>query len=207
MPGPVPKRSSERRRRNKDGQVDTATALPGRVPQPPAEAEWEPLARDWYLSLAESGQAQFYEPSDWQTARILADVLSRNLAGGRLSAALLDTFMSGSARLLVTEAVRGEGAVLRRRDGSTVSVLLERSGGTKAASKGALSIPIAAAKMTPQGPVAFTVASSTLVAHPITLGAIQGGQVEVASGLSADMDIVVDARGLSEGQKVAVDSE
>jgi hypothetical protein len=86
--------------------VEVAPALTGTVSQPPADPEWEPLARDWYTSLAESGQAQFYEPSDWQLARILAGVLSRNLAGDRLSAALLDTFMSGTARLLVTEADR-----------------------------------------------------------------------------------------------------
>ena len=103
---PAPKRSSERRRRNKEGAVDTARAISGKVTQPPADPEWEPLARDWYCSLAESGQAQFYEPSDWQIARILAGVLSRNLASDRLSAALLDTFMSGTARLLVTEADR-----------------------------------------------------------------------------------------------------
>ncbi len=91
-------------------------------------------------------------------------------------------------------------------DGSTVTVTLERAG-TKAAVKTSISIPIAAAKMTPAGAVVFTVASSTLVAHPITLGAIQGGQVEVVEGLTPQMDIVVDARGLSEGQEVVVDSE
>ena len=99
----------------------------------------------------------------------------------------------------------GQGALT---DGSTVAVMLDRaSAGRKAAAKGALSIPIAAAKMTPQGPVVFTVASSTLVAHPVTLGDIAGGQVEVTQGLSSDMDIVVDARGLSEGQEVVVGAE
>lgn len=93
-------------------------------------------------------------------------------------------------------------------DGSTVAVMLERlSTGTKAAAKNAISIPIAAAKITPQGPVVFTVASSTLVSHAITFGAIVGGQVTVIQGLTPDMDIVVDARGLSEGQVVVVDSE
>jgi hypothetical protein len=53
----------------------------------------------------------------------------------------------------------------------------------------------------------FTVASSTLVAHPVVFGDIAGGQVEVTQGLSLDMDIVVDARGLSEGQAVVVGSE
>ena len=91
-------------------------------------------------------------------------------------------------------------------DGSTVTVSLDRAGAkTTTASK--ISIPIASAKMTPQGPVVFTVSSSTLVAHPITFGAIQGGQVEVTEGLELSMDIVVDARGLSDGQVVVVDSE
>jgi multidrug efflux pump subunit AcrA (membrane-fusion protein) len=93
-------------------------------------------------------------------------------------------------------------------DGSTVTVTLDRaSSGAKAAAKNTLSIPIAAAKITPQGPVVFTVASSTLVSHPVTFGNILGGQVEITAGLTADMDIVVDARGLSEGQVVVVDSQ
>ena len=91
-------------------------------------------------------------------------------------------------------------------DGSTVTVSLERAG-TKAAAKNTISIPIAAVKMTPQGAVVFTVASSTLVAHSITLGAIQGGQVEVTEGLTFSMDIVVDARGLSDGEVVVVGSQ
>ncbi len=99
----------------------------------------------------------------------------------------------------------GQGALV---DGSTVTVLLERAGAKAgAAAQSKISIPIASAKMTPQGPVVFTVASSTLVSHPITFGAIQGGQVEVTQGLDLGMDIVVDARGLSEGQVVVVDSE
>jgi RND family efflux transporter MFP subunit len=92
-------------------------------------------------------------------------------------------------------------------DGSTVAVTLERAAASSASKKNAITIPIAAAKITPQGPVVFTVASSTLVSHPITFGTILGGQVEVTEGLSPDMDIVVDARGLSEGQVVVVDSE
>lgn len=98
------------------------------------------------------------------------------------------------------------GSEAKLTDGSTVTVELERAG-AKAAAKSTLSIPIAAAKITPQGPVVFTVASSTLVAHPITFGAITGEQVEVTQGLSLDMDIVVDARGLSDGQVVVVDSQ
>ena len=110
--------------------------------------------------------------------------------------------LSGKIQVKVSPT-DGQGSLT---DGSTVSVTLDRAA-SRAAVKNTVSIPIAAAKMTPQGAVAFTVASSTLVAHPITLGNIQGGQVEVVQGLSFDMDIVVDARGLSDGEVVVVDSE
>lgn len=92
-------------------------------------------------------------------------------------------------------------------DGTTVTISLARAQGEGAAQKSAITLPIAAVKMTPQGAEVFTVASSTLVAHPVALGAVVGGQVTIASGLTEDMDIVSDARGLSDGQIVAVDSQ
>lgn len=100
-------------------------------------------------------------------------------------------------------------------DGETVTVALERTrAGTTNASasqKGVpagIVIPIASAKMTPDGPVVFTVtASSTLVSHPVVFGPIRGNQVTVTSGLSFDMAIVTDARGLSDGQSVVVDAQ
>ncbi len=89
MPGPVPKREAERRRRNKDGtevlRVDLSESLATEVeiPAPPTsddgELLWHPIAVRWYLSLTESGQAIFYEPSDWNTAYVLAESLSREL--------------------------------------------------------------------------------------------------------------------------------
>ena len=95
-------------------------------------------------------------------------------------------------------------------DGETVSVSLSRSASSSSAN-GATSapgnpvIPIIAAKITPEGPVIFTVESSALVSHPITLGIILGDRVTVVSGLSPEMAIVTDARGLSNGQTVVVD--
>ena len=53
----------------------------------------------------------------------------------------------------------------------------------------------------------FTTNQLTKLVTPIVFGAIVGGQVVVTEGLSLDMDIVADARGLSEGQQVVVDSE
>jgi hypothetical protein len=100
MPGPPRKRDEERRRRNKDGaetikvNLDEVLAQEIEIPAPPyrhevadeetgeleelAEPEpmWHPLAEQWYLSLAKSGQAIFYEPSDWTTAYLVAEQIS-----------------------------------------------------------------------------------------------------------------------------------
>ncbi|MBW3663562.1 MAG: hypothetical protein KY469_10720 [Actinobacteria bacterium] len=68
--------------------------------------EWHPLARDWYRSLAESAQSQFYEPSDWETARVLTELLSRALRAGKVTAALIERWQSGATELLTTEGAR-----------------------------------------------------------------------------------------------------
>jgi hypothetical protein len=106
--GPVPKRSTERRRRNKDSEVETTKiAGLGPVEVPPADDTWHPIARDWYVSLAQSGQSTFYEPSDWQYARYVAQVMSVNLKQGKkFSAMLFSAVQSGMADLLTTEADR-----------------------------------------------------------------------------------------------------
>ncbi|WP_190019875.1 phage terminase small subunit [Streptomyces hiroshimensis] len=106
--GPVPKRSTERRRRNKDGaELVRATAGPGLVEWPEPDPEWHTIARDWYLSLPDSGQAQFYEPSDVATARYVAEAMSRNLAAGqRFSAQLFAAVSSAMTELLTTEGAR-----------------------------------------------------------------------------------------------------
>lgn len=74
--GPVPKREDQRLRRNKD-EVETETiTVIGQVPIPALDFENlgienpHPLVLDLYRSLAESAQSRFYEPSDWQTARL-----------------------------------------------------------------------------------------------------------------------------------------
>jgi len=77
--GPVPKRSAQRRRRNKT-DVPVTTAEGAAIVEPPAgNAKWHPAAKRWYEALAESGQAAFYEPSDWATAYVIAESMSRDL--------------------------------------------------------------------------------------------------------------------------------
>lgn len=98
--GPVRKRDAERRRRNKDGVetivVDLSETLAEEVeiPAPPLITErknretgelelldepeyaWHLTAVEWYLSLTRSGQAIFYEASDWSLAFLLAEQIS-----------------------------------------------------------------------------------------------------------------------------------
>ncbi len=79
MPGPPPKRSDQRRRRNKpETPIDSA---PGAVdvPVPRANPKWHPIATRWFEALTVSGQAAFYEPSDWATAELVAESMSRDL--------------------------------------------------------------------------------------------------------------------------------
>ena len=68
-----------------------------------------------------------------------------------------------------------------------------------------LRLPLSAFKILPDGPVAFTVSGENrLESHQVTLGPIEGDTVVVLEGLSRDMEIVADARGLQEGMEVAV---
>ncbi|MFK0182309.1 hypothetical protein ACIQVR_40865 [Streptomyces xanthochromogenes] len=109
--GPVPKRTEERRRRNLEEGLPVVQAAAGPpldlpdLPEP--DRHWHEIATDWYLSLRESGQAAFYEPSDWAMARYAAELMSRALQtdrppNGQLVAAL----NSVMASLLTTEGDR-----------------------------------------------------------------------------------------------------
>jgi hypothetical protein len=105
MPGPAPKRSSQRRRRN---VVDIdRVELAGTVEAPPLAVEdVHPLAADLYESLKASGQARWYEPSDWARAQLLVWSLSKMLHTGRPSAMLLAALQKDMDALLVSEAER-----------------------------------------------------------------------------------------------------
>ncbi|OIO30374.1 hypothetical protein AUJ77_03285 [Candidatus Nomurabacteria bacterium CG1_02_43_90] len=113
-----------------------------------------------------------------------------------------------TGKIQVKIGIPGDQSALTDGDTVSVSLVLPKVDITKTEARKEGSyfiIPIVAAKITPDGPVVFTVSSSTLVANPITFGAISGAQVRVLSGVTADMEIVSDARGLSGGQKIMVD--
>lgn len=109
--GPIPKRSEERRRRNKDvgpELIQAPSGGPDDVPDlPDPDPLWHPIAADWYLSLRESGQAAFYEPSDWAVARYVAELMSRGLSSDRApNGQYVAALNSAMSSLLTTEGDR-----------------------------------------------------------------------------------------------------
>lgn len=88
-------------------------------------------------------------------------------------------------------------------NGSTVSISVSQDTDT-AATKKTIAIPVAAIKLTSEGAFVFTVSSTTLVAHKITVGEIVGQDIVITKGVTPQMAIVTDARGLSEGDVVSV---
>lgn len=105
MPGPVPARSDRRRRRNKP-EVETLRAEGLGASQPGIDPDWHPIAQRWFESLGASGQAEFYEASDWATAVYVAQAMSANLTQPKFSAVLFSSVMSAMTELLTTEGAR-----------------------------------------------------------------------------------------------------
>lgn len=91
MPGPVPKKDAERRRRNKSpeatGSVSSLPAevvnvdelLVGEVEIPAMDENWHAIAKQIYQSQMQSGQVIWMEPSDWSTLYFLCESISRDL--------------------------------------------------------------------------------------------------------------------------------
>lgn len=129
--GPAPKRSDMVRRRNKpDIEVTKGQANPD-TEAPDADAEWHPVAKRWYESLARSGQSFWYEPSDWALAYMIAESISRDLkpqfvavseATGKpiyesipMKGASLAAYLRAMTALLVTEGDRRRSRVELQR--------------------------------------------------------------------------------------------
>ncbi len=91
MPGPVPKKDAERRRRNKTPESSGSTSaipaeivnvdalLVGEVEIPTPDESWHPIARQIYEAQMRSGQVLWMEPSDWSMLYLLCESISRDL--------------------------------------------------------------------------------------------------------------------------------
>jgi hypothetical protein len=105
--GPVPKRSSERIRRNKDDVEVETIEMVGEVEIPELGLDNpHPLVVDLYESLKDSGQSKYYEPSDWAHARIVCHFLDRQIKTSKPSGQMLAVLHSMMTDLLISEGAR-----------------------------------------------------------------------------------------------------
>lgn len=94
-------------------------------------------------------------------------------------------------------------------NGQAVTIAFKRGAKTPATASASstipLLIPISALKVGSDRISVFSVnAESKLVAHEVVIGTLLGDKVLIASGITADLEIVTDARGLKEGDIVSV---
>ena len=108
MPGPPPNRSDQRRRTNKPEGVQVTKAPGAELVVPPgADPAWHPVASRWFQSLRSSGQSAFYEDSDWATAYLIAESMSRELHTGEPpTGAAMSAWLKAMGSLMVTEGDR-----------------------------------------------------------------------------------------------------
>lgn len=105
MPGPAPKRSAERVRTAEpaSGPARMGGLRPVTIPNADRK-NWHVRATSWFDSLKTSGQADFYQDSDWAMAKIIADYLTLWYERPRaMDMANIETMMS---KLGTTEGAR-----------------------------------------------------------------------------------------------------
>lgn len=104
--GPVPKRDDERKRTNEREMPTTRATGAEDVKQPRGDGDWHPIVKKLWKAMGESGQTQFYEPSDWAMAYSLMEDMSHYKRDQRRSPGMLQVILSGLSNLLVTEGDR-----------------------------------------------------------------------------------------------------
>ena len=104
---PVPKRSSERIRRNKpEVPIDKVTVIGGVDIPALGIDDPHPITINLYQALRESGQSRYFEPSDWAFARFTLTFADKLLKSQRPSGPVLATVHSMMGDLLVSEGAR-----------------------------------------------------------------------------------------------------
>lgn len=118
MPGPIPNREADLARpRSRKGGNQQGVTKGEALPASPYEADptWHPIAAQLWDACIESGQAAFYQQSDWAILYSLCDDLSMykkplttkdGTEYHKRSGQMLQTIMSALSDLLVTEGAR-----------------------------------------------------------------------------------------------------
>ncbi|MFY1620049.1 hypothetical protein [Micromonospora sp. WMMD736] len=107
--GPVPNRSDDLSRdrdanRGDKAPITKGKSRPARVPE--ADPDWHPIARLLWDATLESGQADFYESSDYAFLYSICDDVSYYKTMGKRSGQMLASIYSAMENLLVTEGAR-----------------------------------------------------------------------------------------------------
>lgn len=118
MPGPVPHRTdnlSRDRDANRNGRAPVTKGVLREVTIPEPDPEWHPIARMLWDGLVSSGQADFFQNSDWAFAWSVCEDLHmykspQHTKDGveyhKRSGQMLQTIYSALERLLVSEGDR-----------------------------------------------------------------------------------------------------
>jgi len=106
--GPIPMREDERQRRNAPDMPVEHVQVQGEVEVPDLDLPdgLHPLVVDLYKSMGISGQAAYFEPTDWQMARVTSYFLNKLLNSSKPSAQMLDVVNKMLSNLMVTEGER-----------------------------------------------------------------------------------------------------
>jgi hypothetical protein len=107
VPGPVPNRSDQRVRRNEpEIPIEKVTEI-GVVKIPELRiADAHPFVTAFYDSLKKSAQRKYYEPSDWEYARLTLHFVNKLIWAEKPSPTLLASVNQMLSSLLVTEGDR-----------------------------------------------------------------------------------------------------
>jgi RND family efflux transporter MFP subunit len=90
-------------------------------------------------------------------------------------------------------------------NGQSATVAIARNARTATNANTRITIPLSALKVGTDITTVFTVGDDKrLVPHTVELGTLLGDRVVIVSGITSDMQIVTDARGLQPGQEVLV---
>lgn len=114
--GPIPKRDEERVRRNIPEDPTVTVQMPGRVDVPDLGdvshlGETHPLVTEMYESMKLSASVKYFEPTDWQFARLALYTLNQELIaaqhnGKPVGAMKLTAINQMLSALLLTEGDR-----------------------------------------------------------------------------------------------------
>ena len=114
--GPIGKRDSERVRRNTPENPTETVAMIGTVAVPElgdisCAGETHPLVTDLYESIKNSAAVKYYEPTDWQFARLTLytlneELISASALGKTIGAMKLTAINQMLSSLLLTEGER-----------------------------------------------------------------------------------------------------